>query len=89
MANKNTLQRRRLNPAQPGPTGVISQNRDRNMELVIVGGKTVYRPIDPTQDAWPKGQRPIKGLQPAGQPASSHRAPAVAFGGELNIQAAA
>jgi hypothetical protein len=72
MANKNTLRRRRLNGVQVGQGAVPSQNWERNMELVRVNGRTVYRPIDPAAPSFPKrnmtldqarrawGQRPSK-----------------------------
>lgn len=80
MANKNTLRRRRLNPAHTGESAMISQNLERNMELVVVGGKTVYRPIDadlaswPKQHKWSNGHR--RGAEKRGQkaePASTPR----------------
>jgi hypothetical protein len=53
MASKNTWRRRRLNRATTGSCTTISQNLLRNMELVILCGRTVYRPIDAGQPSFP------------------------------------
>ena len=36
-----------------GGSPVVSRNLRRNMELAIAGGKTVYRPIDPSAPQFP------------------------------------
>jgi hypothetical protein len=47
--NKNTKRRMFANrkAVKTGNKTVISQNKARNMEMVITGGRTQHRPINP------------------------------------------
>ncbi len=48
--NKNSRAQRKLNQKlNKGGGGTVSQSVKRNMEQVVINGKTVHRPIDPTK----------------------------------------